>query len=413
MKKKSLRRGESYSSEYLDDEIQAFVVSRYCKGWKEERIRKAVAKLLEKSLDEVEPHIARAEVLAARNQGRLSYVTGHQQELSSELLTSLLKDRIRSKRTTLEQPPGIEVVATTETSDVAHLGAKRLHAEIIAYFKASDRDVLNIGFAGGLTPSLTAKALAELLATPDIWPEEIYCVAPKKTIAFHSLVGIINSTYQEVDPNAFLMYLTSGRSSPAKLPFNLRFYRMPAPGIVTWEEYRHLIGRNGKDGFGLVSDAINRHSLIDIAVISCGHWKPNCSSAFDYLKDVCEVSHNLRPAWSATVAALAAHNVLGDLMWWPIGERGPFVMEHTLRVVSLLSIFDLVRMANPRPNHPATNTSTLNKKVLLLVGPCSGLECRESKGNLLSRILRMPRLPMTNLIVDSRSARDCIAQLSS
>jgi hypothetical protein len=404
------RRGESYADGYLDDEIQAFVVSRYCKGMKDAKIREALAKWLGKDPSELEEHIVRAEVLQARKNGRLRYEADREEGLANALENSLRALPIHATSPKPLISPKIEVVATTEPLDIARIGADRLRVEIISHFRESGREVLNIGFAGGLTPSLTAKALSELLTTPDVWPDDVYSATPKRKIYFHSIVGSINSSKPEVDPNSFLIYLASSNRDLRHFPFELRFFRMPAPGVVTWDEYRRLTGKDGRGGFGLINDMIQRKDNIDIIVASCGHWKENCSSVYDYLQNVCESNDKLRGPWLDTIAGLNARKILGDIMWWPIGASGPFRMGHTLRVFSLLDLFDLVKRVTPRQGRDGMMKP--RGKVVLLVGPCSGSECRESKGKLLSGIMKMPRLPMTHLIVDSRSARDCIDHLT-
>ena len=404
------RRGMRYADNFLDEEIQAFIVNRYCNGDKDAKIRQALADWLGKDLKDIEEHIVRTEVQLARKNGLIHFQAEPEKSLSTRLEDAILKLPIRSKaskrRNSPQKPiiPHVEVVATTETTDIARRAANRIQAEIIAHFKIPGRDTLHIGFAGGLTPSLTAKALAELLATPDAWPDEIYRATPKKQLSFHSMVGNINSSNLEVDPNAFMIYLASINGHSEKSPFDLRFFRLPAPGIVTWGEYRRLANKDNGGGFGLIQDAVGRKDLIDIVIASCGHFKENCNTAFDYLKDVCEHSETLRTPWLETIAELTERNIIGDLMWWPIGSRGPFRMEHNLRVFTLLNVFDLVKIVNRVSYGKAEN----KRKVILLAGPCKGPLCRESKGELLAGILRMPRLPMTHLIVDSRSARDCI-----
>jgi hypothetical protein len=392
------RRNEGYSDLYTKDEVQAFILSRYVQGIEEEQIREDLKTHLHIELKEGS-HEIRHEVRLARRQGRLRYVPARDRALEQELDELLL---VRNKKLSR-----IKVVTTTLPLDVAKAGADMLADEINSYFQYDpDREKIELGFAGGRTPSLMVQALSESLRNWNVWAKEILDKHP--TIVCHSLVGNMNPKHMEVDPNSYLVYLASMGSELYDGPFTLRFNNMPAPGLVTPEEYRRLTGQDGGPGFALIKAALQRRDELDFVVTSCAHWGTDHRSIRDYITEACAASPELKALWEETIRALDEQNVIGDLMWWPI-SRNNIEVESKLRVMSMMTLPDLIRFVHPEAfgDRPPVTQSRAGK-ALLLAGPCSRPDCQKSKGEILGHILQMRHPPVTHLVTDSRSCRDCI-----
>lgn len=396
------KRRTSYNERYTKDEIQAFILSHYVKGTEEEEIRKALKKDLDVELES--PHAIRHEVRQARKQGRLEYKPSRGTALEIEL-SALLKARGKE----LER---IQVVSSALTSDVAQAGAEMLTDEIKNHFSYNpESDKVEIGFAGGRTPSIMAQAVSAQLTTRELWPDAI--AKRKRTIVFHSLIGNMNPTHIEVDPNSYLIYLTPMGSELRDTPFALRFNSMPAPGVVTQDEYDRLMGRDGGQGFALIKAAFQRGEELDYIVTSCAHWGSEHRSIANYLSEACATSGELKALWEETVEELNRQEVVGDIMWCPINRHGIEVTSK-IRVMSMMTLSDLIAFAHPdAPSAQTSGRQRRHGRVLLLAGPCSGALCPDSKGKLISYILQMDYPPVTHLVIDSRSCRDCIDLLKS
>jgi hypothetical protein len=392
------RRTEGYSDLYTKDEVQAFIMSRYVQGIEEEQIREELKKHLHIELEEGS-HAIRHEVRLARRQRRLRYVPDRDTALERELDDLL---RFRNKKLLR-----IKVVTTTLPIDVARAGAKMLAEEINSYFEYDrDRDKIELGFAGGRTPSLMVQALAESLGNRNVWSEQILDKRP--TIVCHSLVGNMNPKHMEVDPNSYLVYLASMGSELEDGPFTLRFNSMPAPGLVTPEEYQRLTGEDGGPGFALIKAALKRRDELDFVVTSCAHWELDHRGIRDYITEACEASPELKELWVETIGALDQQKVIGDLMWYPIsGDKTE--VQSKLRVMSMMTLPDLIGFVHPEAiADRLPGTQSRAGKALLLAGPCSRPGCQKSKGEILGHILQMQHPPVTHLVTDSRSCRDCI-----
>jgi hypothetical protein len=391
-------RNEGYSDLYTKDEVQAFIMSRYVQGIEEKQIRKDLQALLHIELEE-RSAVIRHEVRLARRQGRLRYVPDRDTALEQEL-----DGLLQLRNTKLSR---IRVVTTTLPVDVARAGAEMLADEIKNYFDYdSGRRKVELGFAGGRTPSLMVQALAESLTNRNVWPKEILDKQP--TIVCHSLVGNMNPKHMEVDPNSYLVYLASMGSELHDGPFKLRFNSMPAPGLVTPEEYQRLTGEDGRPGFALIKAALQRRDELDFVVTSCAHWGKDHRSIRDYITEACEASPELEELWEETIRSLDKQNVIGDLMWWPISGEGTEV-QSKLRVMSMMTLPDLIRFVHPDAfGDRQEGTPSRPGKALLLAGPCSRPGCQKSKGEILGTILQMKHPPVTHLVTDSRSCRDCI-----
>jgi hypothetical protein len=404
-------RSQSDWNHYEKDEVQSLLANWFLDGMKQ---TEALQKLRDEYRVNITANQAKNEMRKAREKRKLVYVPGHNEKLARALGAHLKGVGGESR----DHPSNVRIVTTSHPSDVAHAGASLLCEEIVRHFEYDKgRERLHIGFAGGRTPSLMAEAMAEFLMDPDRWPDWIVDSEPRKVLVFHSLVGNMNPHTPEVDPNAFLVYLAAAANGPlaSEVPFALHFSSMPAPGVVTVEEYERLRGGVDKGGLAMVQAAFERRKLLDIVVASCGHWGPEHRSIHGYLSAACASDEGLRALWEETAAELDKLGVIGDMMWAPILPDRPVdagdLANVRLRVLSLFDFGELVEFVHPSPTR-GSKLAVNGGKVMLLVGPCSGAACPErSKGDLLATVLKMERPPVTHLVADSRTARTSLKRL--
>jgi hypothetical protein len=383
--------------QYSPEEVQSLILPLYLKNQRMAEICEVAKKRLGIELSYADVN---TEYRHARSHSRLSYQSGRDHRLAGRL-----EDFVTSREM---KPITVDVIAAIEAAPIAHAGAERLCGLIAATFRDEpDRTEFHIGFAGGHSPCLMAKAMCEMLADPTRWD----LPAGQRKVVFHSVLGHMNCSNPEVDPNAFFIYLAAA-SRVAKLPFELCFDSIPAPGVVTRAEHRRLTGADGEGGFGLMRPALLRSlDRLNIIVFSCGHWGPGHQSVHDYLDEACARDDDLRASWREMAKELTDAGVVGDVMWTPIHpERAKLMVPRPLRLLGLVEdIFDLCRFANPKPRS-GNAMSAPKRYAMLLAAPCTGPTCQQTKGRILATLFRSTsRLPMSHLITDSRSARDCLA----
>ncbi len=271
-----------------------------------------------------------------------------------------LRERLKERHTWLGD---VEVVQTASSDDVARHAAKLLLRLAREHRRGNPlSEEFHIGFAGGNLLRKTARCFEEMLRTPDALP---------KWIVFHAMVAGFNANDPITDPNAFFAYFGPEQA----LQVRARFVGLLAPGIVDHQELRRL------RAIRVIQRAIERASEIDVIVSSLGHWKNGCSGLYNMYSQESPKS----------LQQLLAAGCIGDMMWRPIGRRGPIEIETEHRTMTLMEL-------NQLPDFIARN-----KRVVLLVGPCA--TCHAAKSEVLEAILaQRDRHLVTDLVVDSRSA---------
>jgi hypothetical protein len=86
---------------------------------------------------------------------------------------------------------------------------------------------------------------------------------------------------------------------------------------------------------------------------------------------------------------------LGDMLWQPIGPRGPFELDTHIRAMTIMKLSEVAELIEEK-----------RAQVLLVAGPCAA--CHRPKTEVLKAILEHERRLVTHLAVDSRSARSLI-----
>ena len=87
------------------------------------------------------------------------------------------------------------------------------------------------------------------------------------------------------------------------------------------------------------------------------------------------------------------------MLWRPIGVNGPIEVQTEIRAMTLMELSEFPAFIQR------------NKQVLLVLGPCT--HCMEPKPGVLKAILSLKPQLVTQVVVDSRSARQVIQELAA
>ncbi|MEJ2719734.1 MAG: hypothetical protein P8181_01155 [bacterium] len=274
-----------------------------------------------------------------------------------------LAQKIRDKFKWLKT---VDVVLTTEAADVARAAAKTL-LELVQECHDSnpDNEEVHIGFAAGLSMRALAQSFAEYLAFPG--PEDIEL--PKR-IVFHSMVSGHEPGNPTTNPNAFFSFFLF----PPDLVVEPRFVGLHAPAIVRTRDIATL--RQTPE----IEEAYNEASKLDIIVTSGSDWNDEHSS----LRRCMERSPK-------SLKTLLDRGTVCDMMWRPLAAKAPVEVQTELRALTLVELSDLA-------------TFRRTKRVLLMLGPCA--KCKEPKNRVLETILLQEQHLVTNIVIDSRTARE-------
>jgi len=260
----------------------------------------------------------------------------------------------------------VKVVSTAVTDDVAAHAALALKDLLHERFKTESE--IHIGFAGGRTLRRVAQSFAEVLRDP---PVEF----PKKFV-FHALVAGWNVADPTNDPNAFFANFTGD----SRIAVETAFVGLHGPGIVESDCYDMI------RGISCTRKAFDERDKIQVLVTSAGRWSCGHSALYNLFDEYCK----------ETLGRLKGLEIVGDMMWCPLGIDGPIDFQKInakFRTLVLMEIAELHKFIRK------------GGRVLLVLGPCSG--CREPKSEILEAILDLgsrQRLA-THLVCDSRTAR--------
>jgi hypothetical protein len=274
--------------------------------------------------------------------------------------------RLRSHYTWLQR---VDIVRTVMTWDVARQAALVL-LDLVrdkVRQRGSSQEV-HIGFAGGVSMQKLARAFADLLCDP--W-EQL-----PETIVFHTMVAGFNPTDPITDPNAFFTYFLNEPIMQVKP----RFVGLHAPAVVEAGDVARL------RALPEIEQAFTGAQDLDIIATSGADWSDEHSLLNEGIKR-CKKSF----------ATLERAGCVGDILWRPIGKRGPIEDETAVRAMTVMELSDLPRFIRSG-NH-----------VLLMLGPCAG--CNRSKGHLLGTVLDQRQPLITHLVADSRSAAGVVRRL--
>ncbi len=284
----------------------------------------------------------------------------------------LLANELATRFPRLRRRP--DVVHSLESLHIADRAAEKLFEMISGNPKGSGpRTEFHIGFAGGGLLELTARLLSDKLREAlNPLPQILY---------FHSMVARFDDD-PIMDPNSFVRYFISG----PPLPLEVRFVGVMAPGFIHTETVQKLRATEG------IREALARVKDLDVLVTSAGgHWTSGCSRLHKlYAED---------PKHSQVLEELNSRRCIGDLMWCPLGKGGPILLGHGIRAMTLVDLNDLPGLISQ------------GKRVMLVLAPCA--TCARPKTEILKTLLALRRPLLTDLVVDSFTARSVIADLDS
>ncbi len=335
---------------FTRDELVAAVCKYFCRGMPMAEIRNEIQARLGVALSREEPYRLLSH---AAQHGWIQFQAPLAYELAEQMMRSFprLKD--------------VRVVRTGVSDDISYQVADLLMDQICALSRTRGPNAeVHLGFAGGKALRKTARFFAEMLREPR---EDL----PGR-IVFHAMVAGFNVEDPSTDPNGFFTYFAG---EPA-LQVQTRFVGLLAPGIVKPAEIPKL------RSVRYIGEAFDRAKEIDIVVTSAGgHWQKGHSG-------FCSMFGEASPR---SLEQLNRSGCIGDMMWRPLGGKGPLEIDTEMRTVTLMELSALPDFINR------------GGAVLLLVGPCGN--CGGPKEDVLSAVLNYRRKLITHLVVDSRSAR--------
>lgn len=257
----------------------------------------------------------------------------------------------------------VDVVHTCVFDDVAARGAEMLVRMVQRVGRLKPE--VHIGFAGGHAMRKLAHRFAGLLRMPrDNMP---------KTLVFHAMVAGFDINDPSTDPNAFFVYFLK---DPA-MEVDTKFVLLRAPCLVESADFEKIKGWQG------VREAYDAAREIDIVCTSGSSWSDEHSLLRYYMSKS-----------KASLDALQKAGCVGDMLWRPLGTRGPINIPTAIRAMTLMDLGDLPgRMRD-------------GKDVLLVLGPCNG--CDIPKTDVLRTVLRMNPPLINHLVVDSGAARGVV-----
>lgn len=270
----------------------------------------------------------------------------------------------------------VEVTQSPMIEDVAQSAAEMLLRIVKETTKrkerlrSKERDVVRVGFSGGVAVAHLARAFSDVLCRPTPG-------LPKK-IVFHSIVAGLSPTDPYTDPNAFFTHFRHRKP----LQVEAEFLALHAPAIVLSAGYQSFFEQ---DDIKLAKDWAN---YLDVVVTSGADWKDDDSLLSKRMKERDEKGWN----------RLRKLGVEGDVMWRPLAAGGPVDDETGLRALTMKELRDLPDFIE-------------NKKgsVLLMMGPCAG--CQQHKGRFTKIVLDLPDPILTHVCLDSRSAAHIVTAL--
>ncbi len=256
----------------------------------------------------------------------------------------------------------LKVVHSVALADVARETAR----ELLRMARPWAGKRLHIAFAGGHSMRELARALARELCEPR--------KKLPKQICFHALAGGFDPGDPTTNPNGFFNYFV--REDIADV--EIEFHGLSAPAIVPSDKSSVL------EEVGDIKRAMDAVEYIDIFVTSGASWHDPHSALRKRMEDSRDSFDVLEKA-----------GCVGDIQWRPLSRSGPITTPTLQRAMTLVDLSDLPALIRK------------GKRVLLMLSPCG--VCHRPKGDLLDCVLNLEEPLITDLVVDSRSARQMLA----
>ena len=132
-----------------------------------------------------------------------------------------------------------------------------------------------------------------------------------------------------------------------------------------------------------IHESFDRAKDLDIVVTSDSLWNDPHN----------KLRHYIEARYPESIPALKKAGCMGDMLWRPLGLRGPVVEDTEIRAMTLMELTDLQEFI------------ARGKQVLLLLGPCAYPGCNIPKTEMLKAILGIKPPLATHLVVNSVTAR--------
>ncbi|MBN1359433.1 MAG: hypothetical protein JW993_02525 [Sedimentisphaerales bacterium] len=290
-------------------------------------------------------------LLEAVRDGRLRFVPR-----PDSLVSIGLRDRYKWLK-------DVKVVHTNEFEDVAYQGAETLIGLLQEVKLKKKKRKVHVGFAGGHAVRRLAQIFAQSLDESD--------ASLPKTLVLHALVAGFDVLEPTTDPNTFFTLFQNHTSVNTKF----EFVGLHTPPVVKASEYDVLKNAEG------IRESYEHARDLDIIVTSAADWSDRHSTFRKYMEKSANCSEVLVNA-----------GCVGDMLWLPVGPRGPLDAQTRIRSMTLVELSEL----------PAFLKS--GKHVLLVLGPCA--MCQNTKSRILSGILASEQRLISHLVVDTRSAKE-------
>lgn len=373
LKKKLSRPAAERFGRFSETEVMSLVAAEFTSGRLPSEIPLALRKTYGIYLRREEPWRLLADLA---EQGSLTYHAGLEFRLARRLCRHYAWPEDR-----------VSVVEARDPEAVAAHGARVLlelirrqhdiNRQLAAQKRATARKFVSVGMAGGEVIQKLAKKLHHPLseASPESLPPEV---------RFHAMVGIFGVDRDPArDPSTFFSFLALAQDQqPATT-----FVGLPAPGIVTVEEYKKLLDIHG------IAEAFSRKPELDIIVSSAGHWAAERKDGKDKKLERGHhsvLSRVLHEASEETVNRFHKLGACGDFMFSPVGQKGAVEINSGKRAMTLMELSEIPSFIDR------------GKRVLALIGPC-GVCNKPAKVEVLHLLLQHGLL--TDLVVDAETAR--------
>ena len=194
-----------------------------------------------------------------------------------------------------------------------------------------------------------------------------------ETLVLHALVAGFEVMDPTTDPNTFFTLFRNQTSVNVKF----EFVGLHTPPVVRANEYSSLRDSEG------IRESYQHAKDLDIIVTSAADWSDEHSTFRKYMEK--------SPGCAEALIKAHCH---GDMLWLPVGPRGPLEIQTEVRSMTLIELHELSRFIRR------------GKYVLLVLGPCA--MCQRTKSRILSGILNSkPRL-ISHVVVDTRSAKEVL-----
>lgn len=283
---------------------------------------------------------------------------------------TVLADQLRRRFPALLQVD----VADTDTSDGVLERAAEMVLDLIRAKASRGKRSVRIGCAGGGSMAVLVRKLSELLSQPQLpLPEEV---------VFQNLVAGFDLTDPTSNPIRFLAQVHGLKPSGV----NVKCQLLEAPALVHPQQRSELLKLLG------IENAAAMALKCDIIVTSCGG-----------IDDEHQMLSKYYPRKGRIMDFLKERRCVGDMLWLPLCEDGPFRFEaltekeqqlvnyRTMSLIELTQLPELIRGGTD---------------VVMAVGPCPGclLTQPPTKGPILRAILNQVEALVTHLVTNTEIA---------